>query len=95
MTEDESGNSGKEEFSCSLTPSPPETLCGTLLFSHGNRRCTFAERREEMSMVQQVGGTMEVEAKILEVPEGLMKGVHGDVEENKGLGHRPGAGTYG
>lgn len=82
--EDESGNSDKGEFSCSLTPPPPETLCGTLTFSHGNRHYVFAEHREEMSMVQQVGGTMEVEAKILEVPEGLLRGSIGMWRRTKG-----------
>lgn len=54
------------------------------MFSHGNRCCTFAEDREEASMVQQVGGTMEVEAKILEVPEGLLRGLMGMWRRTKG-----------
>lgn len=62
----------------------PRDSCGTLMFSHGNRCCTFAEHREETSMVQQVGGTMEMEAKILEVPEGLLKGLMGMWRRTKG-----------
>lgn len=40
-------------------------------------------------------GTIEMGAETLELPEGLLRGFYRNMGENKGLGHRPWAGTSG
>lgn len=45
-------------------------------FSGGKRCCTFAEHREEASMVQKCVGTVEVDPETSEVREGLLRGFH-------------------